>query len=71
MKNVTLDRAIVLQLNADGTDSALDAATAVTSCTMTLPLPECSAWLASEWPAAGALQFVQTCGFTQRRRAAC
>ena len=26
MKNVTLDRATVLQLDADGTDSALDAA---------------------------------------------
>jgi hypothetical protein len=38
MKNVTLDRTTALQLDADGTDCALDAAAqTVTSCATTLP----------------------------------
>src|SRR5262245_24863926 len=37
MKNVTLDNTTVLQLDADGTDSALDAAADCECCAMTLP----------------------------------
>jgi hypothetical protein len=37
MENVTLDRTTVLQLDADGTDRALDAAADCDVCAMTLP----------------------------------